>query len=124
MEVKQGNLTTTLPDPTPRMTHAEWLAEGKRRFGEDFQKWRFKCPVCGHVASIGDYKPFADQGATPSSAAQECIGRYAGKRRAAFGIDSGPGPCDYALFGLFRLPGVVITPQDGGEPMMSFAFAD
>lgn len=30
----------------------EWQAEGKRRFGEDVKKWRFVCPMCGHVAAV------------------------------------------------------------------------
>lgn len=128
MEIKDGMHTTTLPDTTPQMTHAEWEAEGKRRFGEDIFKWKFQCPICKNVAAIEDYKAFKDQGATPDSATCQCIGRFTGAKRKAFGDRKSPPssatgqPCDYALFGLFRLPGVIITFPDG-KKKMSFAFA-
>ena len=50
----------------------EWQAEGKRRFGEDVKKWRFVCPMCGHVAAVQD---FIDKGVKdPANAAyEECI---------------------------------------------------
>ena len=55
----------------------EWTAEATRRFGPDMLKWRFRCPMCGHVASVQDFK---DAGAkSPSCAYQECLGRYTGK---------------------------------------------
>ena len=126
MEIKDGALTTTLPDTTPVMTHAEWLAEGKRRFGEEYSDWRFVCPICKNVAAVGDFKPYKDRGASPSSAVQECIGRYLPKDEShkAFGTSKERGkPCDYALYGLFRLPGVVIKFDDGKESM-AFAFAE
>jgi hypothetical protein len=107
---------------TPVMTHAEWEAEGKKRFGEDFMKWKFVCPVCKNVAAVEDYKPFKDKGATPDSATCQCIGRFTGAKYKAFGNPRGK-PCDYALFGLFRLPGVIVKFPDGKEKM-SFAFAD
>lgn len=34
----------------------EWKAEATRRFGPDMLKWRFRCPMCGHVASVQDFK--------------------------------------------------------------------
>lgn len=123
MEIKDDMHTTVLPDNTPQMTYAEWEEEGKRRFGEDIFKWKFQCPICKNVATVEDYKPFKDQGATPDSATCQCIGRFTGAKRKAFGDPVTPGqPCDYALFGLFRLPGVIITFPDGHKKM-SFAFA-
>ena len=41
MQIKDGALISTVPDTTPVMGYDNWLAEGKRRFGEDFDKWRF-----------------------------------------------------------------------------------
>jgi hypothetical protein len=102
-------------------THAEWLAEGERRFGPDFMNWRFVCPVCGNVATIIDFKPFADKGATPSSATSECIGRYTAGREAISGQNSKTRPCDYAGYGLFRLSPIRIIEADGKE-IHSFAF--
>ena len=114
------------PDPTPRMTYDEWMAEGQKRFGDDFDKWGFVCPVCTNVARIADFRPFKDQGATPDTAANQCIGRFNGSKFKAFGSGGAKErgkPCDYALFGLFRLPGVIIAMPDGKE-RMAFAFAE
>lgn len=39
----------------------EWRTEGVRRFGEDILKWKFKCPMCGHVAAVEEFD-FAEEG--------------------------------------------------------------
>jgi hypothetical protein len=101
---------------------AEWLSEGERRFGPDRLKWRFICPVCGHVEAVEDFRPFKATGATAESAYFNCIGRYAGPKRRAFGGD-GPGPCDYTTGGLFNISPVTIT-ETGGKPASSFEFAE
>ena len=36
-------------------TREEWLAEGQKLFGDDYTKYRFKCPKCGNVASGQDF---------------------------------------------------------------------
>jgi hypothetical protein len=100
------------------MTVAEWLAEGERRFGANPIDWRFVCPVCGNVASGHDFKA---AGATdPDVMRCECIGRYTGGRTLG---EKGPGPCDYAGYGLFRLSPVRVTTPDG-KVVHSFAFGD
>jgi hypothetical protein len=104
----------------PRYSHEEWLAEGKRRFGDDFTTWKFECPICGHVAAVGDYRQYKERGADPNSATSECIGRYQG----VHGFQkSGEGPCDYAIYGLFQIPGAIVTTPEGKE-FKSFAFAE
>ena len=103
-----------------RMTKAEWLARGTELFGADFDAWRFVCPGCGHVQSIADFRPFKDRGATPESARCECIGRYTGGRSWAYG--GGPGPCDYAGYGLFPISPVTVI--DGEREVRSFHFDD
>ncbi len=103
-----------------RMTYAEWRAEGIRRFGENTDKWRFVCPSCGNVASIGDFKPYAGAGAQPNSATCECIGRYTGATDAFLGEKCRP--CNYAGYGLFRMSPVIV--QHEGEEIHSFAFAE
>lgn len=127
MEIKDGPMTTTVPDRTPTFTHAEWLAEGRRRFGDNFEKWRFVCPICGNVAAVSEYRQFKDCGATPDSAAKECIGRYLPKDQThkAFGANTKERgkPCDYAIYGLFRIPGAIVTGDDGHK-MLAFAFAE
>jgi hypothetical protein len=94
------------------MTEAEWNAEGERLFGPDQLKWKFVCPACGHIASVQDWK---DAGAKSEAAAFSCVGRWLAWCRDAF--ESGPGPCNYAGGGLFRL-----NPVHVGEHQV-FAFA-
>lgn len=48
----------------------EWKAEATRRFGPDMLKWRFRCPMCGHVASVQDFK---DAGAKSPSCAYQGV---------------------------------------------------
>lgn len=93
----------------------EWQAEGKRRFGEDVKKWRFVCPMCGHVAAVQD---FIDKGVKdPANAAyEECIGRYTGAG-APSKENKGKG-CNWAAYGLFGIPNggaIVITGEKDGE---------
>ena len=100
----------------------EWQAEGLRRFGA-VHKFRFVCPLCKHVASVEDFKAFKDKGATPDSAFQVCIGRYAGAgepKRDGDGKLSQP--CNYAGYGLFRLSPVRVRHE--GKELHAFAFAE
>jgi hypothetical protein len=103
------------------MTVLEWRQLGIKLFGVEEDEWRFVCPGCGHVQAIKDFRPYATQGATPDSARQECIGRYTGGRSWLF--DGGPGPCDYAGYGLFGLSPVVVVKPDGKE-VQCFHFDD
>lgn len=100
------------------MTHAEWKAEAIRRFGTDPMKWKFVCPVCGHVASVQDWEDVK----AFESAGFSCVGRYLPKARQAF-EEKGPGPCNYAGGGLFRLNPTEVTTEDGKISHV-FAFAD
>lgn len=103
---------------TVAMTRAEWDAEGERLFGKDRMAWRFKCPACGHVATVQDYR---DAQAPESAVAFSCVGRWAGSLRDAFGGE-GEGPCDYAGGGLFKLCPVRVTNSDG-QVVELFEFA-
>lgn len=116
-----------------RMTHDEWTAEGKRRFGEDYMLWRFRCPVCGHTAAVQDFEQYKDRGATPDSATSECIGRYTGNVRAAINLFDADRakqdatrpeqPCNYAGYGLIRISPVIVN-LDHGHERHCFAFAE
>jgi hypothetical protein len=110
-----------MPTDLIRMTYDEWLARGRELFGENSLQWRMVCPGCGHVQTPDDFRPFKDQGATPDSARQECIGRYTAGRSWAY--DGGDGPCDYAAYGLFHIAPVIVTTPDGKEHFC-FAFDD
>jgi hypothetical protein len=114
---------------TTTMTKAEWLAKGEELFGANTDAWKFACPVCGNVASVGDFREHKDKGAEPSSATNECIGRYLPREGVSRAIDwdnANEGkpdkPCDYAGYGLFRLSPIVVV--DGDTEVHSFAFAE
>lgn len=97
-----------------------WRAEGEKRFGKDILKWRFKCPMCGHVAAVED---FVAAGAKDpaNSAYLECLGRYTGKGSPKEGDSSG---CNWAAYGLFGIPkgGVyVFTGPEEKEHIFDFA---
>ena len=101
----------------------EWLAEAQRLFGNNPNKWKFRCPICGNVQSGAD---FAAIGAEPQSCYQECIGRHQPKPARDLASIAGENgrktPCDYAAYGLFHSAFQVI-PQSGG-PVQVFPFAD
>jgi len=90
-----------------KMTQEQFQDEAKKRFGDDPMNWKFKCPSCGHVASVQDYK---DAGASSKVVGFSCIGRYLpGICQEAFA--EGPGPCNYAGGGLIGINPVEIDGQ-------------
>lgn len=98
-------------------SHADWLAEGKRRFGDDPLFWRFICPGCGHVAAAKDWK---DVGAPETEVGFSCVGRYLPERRDWL-TGEGPGPCNYAGFGLFRIHPIKVLFNDQEHGVFAFA---
>lgn len=100
-----------------RLKYAEWRAEGMKRFGQDEMKWRFRCPCCGHIATGEDYEA---AGAPQNAIGFSCIGRWIGAKRQSLG-GRGPGPCDYAGGGLFRLGPVEV--EHLGDRVRMFEFA-
>ena len=82
-----------------KMTQQEWIAEGRRRFGDDQLKWKFVCPTCKHVAAVEDWNK---AGAPKGAVAFSCVGRWMDTARDAF-AKTGKGPCNYAGGGLFML---------------------
>lgn len=105
-----------------KLTHAAWLAEAERRYGNSLRNIRFTCPACGHVQSGQDY---LDLGLLPEDAAKKvgfsCIGRLMPDARDAFG--TGPGPCNYAGGGLLRIAPIAVEIGED-EPLYVFDFAD
>lgn len=98
------------------MTRDEWLAEGRRLFGDDVLQWWFVCPSCGHVASVQDWK---DAGAPEGAVAFSCVGRYTGAGGEKTFAKKG-GPCDYAGGGLIGLNPVEVD----GTRVFAFATPD
>ena len=99
---------------------SQWMKEGTELFGHDMYSWKFVCPVCGNIASVEEYRQFKDKGATPSSAYQECIGRYT-EGRSAFHDNEGK-PCDYAAYGLFGMCRTEVV-DNSGNKIAVFEFA-
>ena len=86
---------------TAEMTWPEFLAEGKKRFGENRNDWRFVCPACGHVQSVADFlKRHPD--AKPKDAVPwiffDCEGR----------VDRSVG-CNWTLGGLIHIQERTLT---------------
>lgn len=102
------------------MTRDEWLSKGRDLFGEDMKQWQFVCPGCGHVQLVEDFRQYKEQGATPDSARNECIGRYSKGRSWAF--EKKGQPCDYAGYGLLNICPVKVV--DGEKVMWCFGFRE
>jgi len=101
------------------MTREEWIAEARRRFGDDHLKWAFVCPSCGHVATVDDWR---NAGAPEGAVAFSCVGRWAGGEGEVFGKDGKP--CNYAGGGLFRLNPIHVDAGDDFGARDVFAFAE
>ena len=99
-----------------RISIEDWRAEGEARYGKDKLKWRFKCPSCGYVQSVEDYR---DAGAPEGHVAFSCIGRSLPDRQE-MGTKEG-GPCNYAGGGLIRLNPVVVVTPDGEQETFEWA---
>lgn len=101
-----------------KTTLAEWREEAVKLFGPDELKWQFVCPVCGHVASVADWKAV---GASSGEVAFSCVGRHIEGSKPAF-EKNGKGPCTYTGGGLFRLNPVEVLCPDGST-IQAFEFA-
>lgn len=100
------------------LSRDDWFKQGQALYGKDVMKWKFKCPSCGHVASVQDWK---DAGASENAVAFSCVGRYTDSTKEIF--DKTGGPCNYTGGGLFGLNPVKVV-EDGGHTTDVFAFAD
>jgi len=99
-----------------KLTYEEWRREGRERFGDNPEQWRFVCPSCGHVASVADWEAV---GASEGEVGFSCIGRHTEPDN---GMCSGKQPCNYAGGGLFGLNPVLVVFPDGDErPTFEFA---
>lgn len=100
------------------ITHDEWEAEAKRRFGDNVMNWAFKCPSCHHVAKVRDWQ---EAGAPEAAVAFSCVGRWmdADDNRTFSRVG---GPCQYAGGGLIGLNPVTVK-RDGKDHCV-FEFAE
>lgn len=108
------------PNVFVRITRAEWLVEGEKRFGPDRSQWLFVCPCCGHVQKSEDFIRFEGHGVPSDASYTQCIGRWDGHIRTPMGTK--PGPCNYTSYGLINLNPIRVTTEDGRHHFV-FAYA-
>lgn len=104
------------------LTQADLVAEAVAAFGDDPEKWAFRCPNCADVAVAQDFR---DAGAHPNGLGQECIGRHLGALSGPPTTDAGKSiakrGCDWAAYGLFAGPWFVVMPD--GKTVPGFPLA-
>lgn len=97
----------------------QWTEDGEKLFGTDKKEWKFKCPACGKISAVKDFKEYTDD---PNDAIQMCIGRVNGKG-SSDQTDRGHG-CNWAAFGLFgTLDGGRVVYVEGEKEVSVFDFA-
>lgn len=95
----------------PVILYADWLKEGCRLYGPDMLDWRLKCPACGHVQTVREFK---EKGVYEDNAFTCCASR--------FGLGGEP-DCRWTTGGLLHIGGVYVIRPDF-FPVLAFAFAD
>lgn len=91
-----------------KLAQEEFLAEATERFGPDHWQWKARCPICGDVATLAEFR---DAGADPGKWGQECLGRTLGKDVRG---------CDFAAYGLIPGPWTMVLPAEGDQPERTF----
>lgn len=115
------------------MTQQEFLAEAKRRFGEDPKKWKFVCPACGTIQSVQQlldalinvgFKKDDVHGYIGYS----CIGRFTKAGDVGISAKHLKRPwnkgCNWTLGGLLQIHTLEIVMEDNGNRRPCFEFAD
>lgn len=87
----------------------KWREKGKELYGEDAKKWKFRCPMCGHIQTAEDFR---NNNLDPDGRVYySCIGRWV----------RGSG-CDWTLGGLLTVHTLEIITEDGNKvPVFEFA---
>lgn len=97
---------------------AEWLVEGRSRFGDDPLDWQFQCVSCGHVQTG---RAFMDRyGLTRDGAMSRAYFSCEGRMGLSEGGEA-PG-CDWSLGGLLWIHTLEVTGD--GDPVPVFEFAE
>lgn len=59
---------------------SDWMAEGIRIFGPlnevSMLRWKFTCPMCGHIQDGESFRQFKHLGAAPPDAFRVCAGHF------------------------------------------------
>jgi len=94
-----------------RQTRREWLAEGRRRFGNNISDWKFKCPQCGRINLVREFERYNIGGRT---ALNHCIDYF-------FHHEG----CNWKANGVFSPNGQLqIMTRENGREIEVFEFAD
>lgn len=93
------------------VTLAEWRAEGERLYGKEQLDWRFRCPACGHVQTMRQFK---EAGLNPQLAYLNCASRH---------NLGGKADCKWTIGGLLRVGGRYVIDAKF-RPRLIFEFAD
>lgn len=108
-----------MTDTKTKWTQQELCDEARRLFGDDTTQWAFICPNCSDVACIAD---FIAIGADPQLIGQECIGRplaslnnFHDGALADTASKSKRRGCNWAAYGFFRGPWVIVMPTEDGS---------
>lgn len=96
----------------PVVTLAQWREQGEALFGDDMMGWKFKCPQCGHVSSLGEFKK---AGLDPNLATSCCASRF---KELSYRKDD----CKWTTGGLFRVGGMYVL-SESYVPVLVFDFA-
>jgi hypothetical protein len=80
-----------IPNSENIIDYDEWIIELHQRFGDDPEKWAFKCPNCGNIQTAQDFLNHMIE-FPKSKVYNSCIGRY---------VDNIG--CNWTLGGLFQI---------------------
>lgn len=108
--------------PHRLLTQQQLVDEARAAFGDDPEKWAFRCPSCGDVAVAQDFR---DAGADTGRLGQECIGRHLGALTGPPTTDGGRSiakrGCDWCAYGLIPGPWTIRLSDD--REVSGFALA-
>lgn len=110
------------------MTHADFVAELRRRFGDNPLNWRFVCPACGTVQGAPDFYAAGferGKGEVNKYLGFSCIGRFTRQGDAGIAAknrgekwDKG---CNWTLGGLLQIHELEVEFE--GKKVPHFAIA-
>jgi len=99
------------------MTRDEWIALGRKLYGEDMRKWKFRCVQCGNVQS---HESVTERNPEIRNTSNWIFFSCEGRKTEGVG-------CDWTLGGLFKIHRLEVFDDQKSEnphPVPCFEFAD